>query len=274
MDLQQNERVEEWFLIVGDMVRETPKRWFYALVTVLVVAIPLYMFVVLVFEGLLVSSIIPVRVTYTEVTKQPLELVDKKIFDLGNNTYSGYARVKNVNSEWGAPKQGYRAEFKTNSGQVVASMPGNTFVLPSTEKHIVFPRFSSQTKPTTLDFFLDDTQFIRPPTMPTLSLEIQRRSLSSGVSESTVNAVIVNRTPFKITRVDLPVLLYNNANQVVGVNYTNINDLNSAESRSFQYVWYNQVTNVARIEIIPELNIYNRDIFADVPGQNPFENLE
>jgi hypothetical protein len=274
MALDQNERVEEWFLIVGDWVRDTPKIWFYALIGILVVAIPLYMFVDLMFERILVNSIVPIRVNYQEVSKLPLEIIDRKIFALENGTYSGYIRVKNPNSDWGVPSQAYNVDFKNASGDSVMNTNGSTFILPASEKNIVFPRFSASSAPTRLDFTLSDTTYTRPPNLPTLSLEIQRRSFDSMVNQSTVNAVIVNRTPFKIARVDLPVLLFDAGGQVIGANYTNINDLASAESRSFQYVWYNRINNVARVEIIPELNIFNRDIFVTGPGQNPFDDLE
>jgi hypothetical protein len=274
MDLQQNERVEEWFLVVGDWFRETPRSWFYAFLGILVVAIPLYMFMDLVFERILVSAVSPIRVNYQEVSKLPLEVLDRQIFPLENGTYSGYIRVKNPNSDWGAPEQAYRVEFKDAAGNTVMSSNAATFILPASEKNIVFPRFSASTAPTRLEFTLAETIFIRPPNLPTLSLEIQRRSLDSQVSQTMVNAVIVNRTPFKIARVDLPVLLFDGAGKVIGANYTNINDLASAESRSFQYIWYTRINNVARVEIIPELNVYNRDIFVTGPGQNPFDDRE
>ena len=273
MDLEQNDRMQEWFLVLGDWFRETPKSWFYAAVAVMVLAIPMYMFLNLMFENIMIGALTPIRVNYTEVAKAPLEIVEKKIFSLGNGTYSGYVRVKNTNSDWGVPEQPYSFSFKAG-GTSVLSSSGSTFILPFSEKNIVFPRFSAASAPTTLDFQLGETAFIRPPKMPTLELEIQRRSFELLVSESAVNAVIVNRTPFKISRVDLPVLLFDSSGQVIGANYTNINDLASAESRSLQYVWYNRINNVARVEIIPELNIYNRDLFVAGPGQNPFDNIE
>lgn len=274
MALDQNERMEEWFLIMGDWFRETPRSWFYALVGVLVIAIPLYMVVDLMVERILINNLKPIRVNYQETSKLPLEVVDRKIFALDNGTYSGYIRIKNSNSDWGVPSQAYRVEFKDAAGNNVMSANAVTFVLPSSEKNVVFPRFSSSTAPTRLEFSMSESQFIRPPNLPTLDLEIQRRSLDSQVNQTAVNAVIVNHTPFKISRVDLPVLLFDAGGQVIGANYTNINDLASAESRSFQYIWYNRINNVARVEIIPELNIYNRDIFVTLPGQNPFDDRE
>ena len=274
MDLEQNERLEEWFLILGDWFRQTSKIWYYAAVAMLVLAIPLYMALNLFFEQILVNSVTPLRVIYEETVKQPIQVVEKKIFNLGNNTYSGYARLKNSNSDWGVPAQKYQVEFKTTGGSAVTALNGEAFILPSSDKIIVFPRFSSQSTPSDLVLTLSETMFIRPPNLPTLNLEIQRRSQELLVDQTLVNAVIVNRTPFKISRVDIPVLLYDSGNKVIGANYTNINDIDSSESRSFQYIWYNRINNVARIEIIPEINIYNRDIFITQTGQNPFDDRE
>ncbi|HYC79919.1 MAG TPA: FxLYD domain-containing protein [Candidatus Binatia bacterium] len=277
MDFQpvnQNPRTEELFLIIGDRYRSTNKLWFKAALIVLIAALPLYFLMKFAFTQIFVSAIEPVRIIYQQAVHLPLEVIEKKIFDLGDGTYSGYVRVKNNNSEWGVPEQGYRFEFKTTSGSLITGTDGATFILPFSEKLIVFPRFSSSTKPDVVNFVLKESNFIRPPNLPPLDFEIQRRSLDLQTNQTAVNAVIVNRTPFKVSRVDMPVLLYDNQNQIIGVNYTNINDLESSESRSFQYVWYNRINNVARVEIIPEINIYNKDIFVTGPGANPFDNIE
>jgi hypothetical protein len=274
MDLQNNDRMEEWFLIVGDWFRETGKAWYYAFVGLVVIAIPLSMFLNLVFESIMVSTIVPLKISYTESVKQPLAVVDRKIFDMGNGTYSGYARIKNPNSEWGVPEQAYAVTFKSASGAPVHAHNASTFILPGADKVIAFPRFSATSAPTTLDLSLVDSPFVRPVSMPTLSLEIQRRAIDLAANQSVVTAVILNRTPFKLARVDLPVLLFDAKNQVIGANYTNINDLDNNESRSFQYTWFNRINNVSRIEIVPELNIYNRDLFVSSPGTNPFDDIQ
>lgn len=274
MNFEENDRAEEWFLIIGDWFRSTHRRWFYALLLVIAMAIPLQIFLKYSFRQVFVSSISELRVNYEPVTKLPLEVVETKVFDLGNGTYSGYARVKNNNSDWGVPEQKYIFAFLAGSGEQVMASSGATFILPFSEKIIAFPRFQSDKAPNRINFTLQQSEFIRPPQLPVVNFEIQRRSLSSEVNQTIVSAVIVNRSPFRITRVDLPVLLFDNQNRIIGVNYTNINDLTSNESRSFQYTWFNRINNVSRIEIIPELNPYNRDIFGAVPGQNPFDDLE
>jgi hypothetical protein len=274
MDLQENQRMEEWGLILGDWIRSTSRFWYYGFVVAILGAFPLYLSLNLVFENLLISSNRVIKIDYQETVKETLQITEEKIFDLGNNTYSGYVKIKNNNSEWGVPNQPYSVEFKTAGGTSVFGFNATTYVLPFSEKVLVFRRFTADTRPTKIDLTLSASQFIRPPELPTLDLEIQRKSTELGLNETKVNAVIVNRTAFKISRVDLPVLLFNSKNQIIGANYTNINDLESSESRSFQYVWYNSINDISRIEIIPELNIYDRSIFVTGPGENPFDNID
>lgn len=271
MNFEQNERLEEWLLVIGDWFRTTNPRWFVALALVIVMAVPGYFFTAYAFSNILKATVSPIKINYTEPTTQPLQITERKIFDFGDGTYSGYARIKNVNSEWGVPELSYQALFKSSSGSTVMSLGGTAFILPSTDKVIVFPRFNASAKPSSLDVTFITPDFIRPPSLPNMNLEIQRKNIDAGTNQTLVNAVIVNHTPFKISRVDLPVLLFDKNNQIVGVNYTNINDLESNESRSFQYTWSAKINNVARIEIVPELNIYNRSLFELGPGQNPFE---
>jgi hypothetical protein len=270
MSLENNDRMEEWGLVIGDWYRATNRIWFYLLGLVILLAIPAQIVLKLVFREVLVAANQPIRVNYQEVVKKPLEIIERKIFDLGDGTYSGYARIKNPNPDWGVPNQKYSYVFKSASGETLLSASGETFVLPDKDKFLAFPRFQAASKPTTLDLAIAESTFIRPPTLPTLNLVIERRSVDHQINQTIVNAVIVNDTPFQITRVDLPVLLFNSAQQVVGAGYTNINDLSSSESRSFQYTWHSRINNISRIEISPEINPYNRNIFGTVPGQNPF----
>lgn len=249
MDFEQNtkmnDNMEEWFLVVGDWFRATDRKWFLAFGLVVLLAAPLYFFIAFTFSNLLSATITPLKVDYVEVPKTGLEITEKKIFSLADGTYTGFARVKNINFDWGVPGQDYQAIFKSSNGSTVMSMSGEVFILPSSEKIIVFPRFSSSVAPVSLDLTLAESTFIRPPNLQNLNLEIQRRSIELQGNDTLVNAVIVNRTPFKISRVDIPVLLFNQNNEIIGANYTNINDLASAESRSFQYTWYSRINGVS-----------------------------
>ncbi len=270
MDLEQNPRAEEFMLMLGESLRSTSKLWYYGFLALLVAAFPLYMAANLGFELILVSGIKVLPVNNNVISKVPLQITDKKIFDLGDGTYTGYMRIKNSNPEWGVPMQAYTVDFLSITNEKAFSFSSVAYVLPSSEKLVVFRRFTPEQKPTQVEIKLKDSQFLHATSVAPIDLEIQRKATYLAVNQTNISAVVVNHSPFKLNKVDLPVLLYNSSNQIIGVNYTNLNDLASSETRSFQYIWYSRINDISRVEIVPEVNTFDKDLFVTDPGKNSF----
>jgi len=269
MDIDKNERVQEWGLLAGDAFATISRRWWYALGLGIVLVLPAYFL----FKFLLVQSIVaahnPPEIIYTSVVKQPLEIVEQKVFSLGGNSYSGYVKIRNVNLEWGTANQFYTAEFKTLGGTLITKVNGSSFVLPASEKIIVFARFTAEDKPEVVSVVLDETKFIHKPDL-SLPIEIERVSLMNATSGATVSAGVRNFSAFTINQINLPVALYNNQNQIVGVSTTYVSVVKSGETRTFQYTWPTAVAGAVRAEITPELNIFDRNIISTDEGVSPF----
>lgn len=273
MSFEENPRVQEWFLMIGDRATQVSRAWWYALGISLVAVIPAYyIFKTIFVQSFTASHRVP-AIIYTEVQKQPLEVMEKKIFKLGPNSYSGFVRIKNINLEWGIAQQDYTAEFKTIGGTSLTKVTGSTFILPAAEKLLVFSRFTSESEPQELDFTLGQSKFIRKPDI-TAPYELERVSFTNDSKGAVVSAGIKNLSPFVIREVNLPVVVYDNNNQVVGVNSTYINQLVSGENRTFQYTWPSSLPGAVRAEIIPEVNIFDRSIFSTDSGISPFEGSE
>ncbi|OGE88033.1 MAG: hypothetical protein A3J07_01885 [Candidatus Doudnabacteria bacterium RIFCSPLOWO2_02_FULL_49_13] len=270
MALNKNERLQEWGLIAGDLLTETGRGWWYALIITIVAIIPMFYTAKFLLTRAIVSSYHPPQVIYTEAVTVPLSVMDQKIFSLGQNAYSGYIRIKNVNLEWGTPAQRYTVEFKTLGGTLINRIAGAVFILPASEKLVVFSRFTSQQKPETIQVTLEATEFLRKPAL-SLTVELERVSFKTGNDATLVSAGIRNLSAFTINQINLPVALYNAKNEVVGVNFTYLNQVRSGETRTFQYVWASPVTGAVRAEIVPEINIFDRNILSTDAGISPFD---
>lgn len=268
-----NDRLQELFLVLGDKLAPVNKKWWYALGIVLVALIPFYYLLRFAFVQIAVSSYHAPQVIYTSAVKQPLQIIDKQVLSLGNNAYSGYIKIKNINLEWGVVDQQYSAVFKTLGGTVLTSVNGSVFILPASEKMIVFTRFSSQTKPDEIDVTLADTHFIRKPDV-SANLALERINLQNASDGLLVSAGVTNSTPFTISQINLPVAIYNSKNEIVAVNFTYINNIFSGETRTFQYKWTVPVAGAVRAEITPEVNIFDRNLFSNAPGTSPFNQTQ
>ncbi len=271
MALTDNDRIQEIFLVVGDKLAQVSRRWWYALAIAIIAVIPAFYLFKLGFTSLLMEDYRQPQIVYSAAVKEPLQLIDRKILQLPNNTYAGYFKLKNINLEWGAANQQYSVEFRTLGGTSVHESSGTIFVLPSSEKLVVLPRFSSSQKPEELRVNLEQTQFIQKPNID-VDLQSERVTFQNNPEGLVVTAGVKNLMPFTVKRVDLPVAIYNAANQIVAVNYTYINDLLAGETRTFQYTWPAKIEGAVRAELQIELNIFDRNIFSNPGGVSPFEN--
>jgi hypothetical protein len=265
-----SDKLQELSIIAQDKIRSTGSAWWYALFGTLILCIPVFFVLRTSFASIMAGNHKYPAYIYVDEEKKPLEIIDKKVFQLSPNSYSGYIRVKNINFEYGTPEQSYTATFYTTGGTEVTSVNTQTYILPSSEKIIIFPRFTSDKKPTEMQVNLKDTKFIHAPSRTAPNLELQRTSLQTVENQFVVFAAIKNKTPFTIKQVGLPVLLYDKDNKIVGVNYTNINDLNYLETRSFQFTWPSN-PNAIRAEILPEVNIFDNGIYLLTEGSSQFD---
>jgi hypothetical protein len=272
MPLFDEERRQEIFLMIGDSWQGNNKRWLYGFVGVLILALPLYFTVKTVAYNVIGAKYEPPQVI-GQVEQSPLEEMDKQIVRIQGNIYSAFVKLKNVNLDWGMANMIYRAEIKASDGTLITSITNETFVLPASEKLVILPRFTTDKTPSQIDFSILDSKFTLKQVLPAVNLDLQRTQISFLDNETIVSAVIKNNSPFFVTQVDLPVVLYNDRSQVVAVNYTNINDLKPSEIRSFQVSWPTRFGGTLISEVTPEINIFMKDIIKTQGSQSPFEEL-
>jgi hypothetical protein len=267
-----NERLQEFLLMIGDRASTVSKKWWYALAIAIVAVVPVYYAIKFSFIALLMHSYKQPRIIYSSPAKQPLTIPASGVLDLGDGYYSGYIKIRNIEHDWGVAKQEYTADFRTLGGTSLVKVAGSTFVLPSSEKLIVFSRFKASQKPDQIAVSLNHpSNFIRKPDV-SFEFDLQRQSVQNTSTGLVVSAGIKNLTPFTIKQINLPVAVYDTKNQIVAVNYTYIDEVKSNETRTFQYSWSGQVAGAVRAEITPEINIFDQAIFETLGGVSPFQN--
>ncbi|MGE5392585.1 MAG: hypothetical protein ACM3NH_02480 [Candidatus Saccharibacteria bacterium] len=271
MSLLDTDRQEELFLVVGDQLRAMNRKLLSAFLIILAMAIPGYFVAKYIFTQTLAAGYQPPRVLSQQVNRTPIQILEKKLLKINATTYSGYAKLGNVNLDWGVPEQGYRARVLSRAGSVLSDFSAKTFVLPSSQKVVVLPRFSTDAEPYELEFTLDTSRFIAKPEFPELKLDTQRTQLKVENGSLIVTAVVINSSPFKIARIDLPVVLFDSRNQAVAANFTNVNEVLSGETRSFQYFWPNKIDGAVRAEIRPEVNMFMGNIIQTEGSRSQFD---
>lgn len=269
MALTDNERIQEAFLIAGDKLAAVSRAWWIALAATVILVVPAYFVIKSSFITVLLAGYDGPRVIYNAKTKEPLQILEKKIFSFPNNAYAGYIKIRNVNLEWGVRSQDYTAQFKTLGGTEVTKVMGSTFILPASEKLIVFTRFTADQAPQEMAVSLGESHFIHKPDI-SVDLETERTNIQNSSNGLIVTSAVRNLSAFTIKQINLPVAIYDNRNQIIAVNYTNLNDVLSGETRSFQYSWPIAIAGAVRAEINPEVNIFDPNVLTTQAGTSPF----
>ncbi len=271
MALNDNERMQEIGLVIGDSFRGRNKKWIYFQVFIFLVAFPMYFGVREAVYNVAMSAYHAPKVTEL-AERLPLEIIEQGFLKSGDNNYTPYVKLKNLNLDWGVPDLEYSADVKTLDGTMLSTVTGASFILPATDKYILLPRINSSKTPTSIDFSLLGSKFVlKPVTFPEVNIDVQRTQVGIVDGQTVLSAVLKNNSPFTIAQVDIPVILYNERTQIVGLNYTNINDLKSGELRSFQLTWPSILPGILRAEISPELNVFNKELLQTQGPVSPFD---
>ncbi len=84
--------------------------------------------------------------------------------------------------------------------------------------------------------------------------------LSEKMSLDTLEFNIKNKTPYNYWEVPLNIVLYN-GNRAVGVYKYIVNEFRSGEERSIRLVWPGNISQADKVEIRPNINIVDPDIY-------------
>lgn len=82
---------------------------------------------------------------------------------------------------------------------------------------------------------------------------------------SSAKFTLANRTAFGYYDIDLLVLLYR-GDSVVGVNKLRVDRLAAGERREVELFWYQTLPQVSRVEVVPDINVYDESVYRSVGG--------
>ena len=119
------------------------------------------------------------------------------------------------------------------------------------DQHAVRPDYKTWAQ-ARLDFAIEDVKFAPP-------------SPTDAISVSRATFTIANRTAYSYWSAGFFVVLYSGS-RIVGVNYVTISELRAGRSTPVDASWFIDLPSVSRVEVIPEVNIFDDRIYIP-PGR-------
>lgn len=183
--------------------------------------------------------------------------------------YDTFGIIRNPNANW-------RAEFDYRfllGGEETRLKSG--FILPGEEKFIFDLGMAVKGKPVRGEITIENIRWsrVRKEEVPnydefkkarlafsvgkiqyTPTLEVAERSVSRA------EFTVTNNSAFSYFEVPLQVILYRGSS-VAGINAATMTNFFSGETRSVDVTWFDALAGITRVEVKPDLNIFNPSIY-------------
>lgn len=192
----------------------------------------------------------------------------------GPGKYDLVARVANQNEDWwvefdyvfsgpgadGSVRRGYllpaeekylRSLAVKSESRPSPSIEIKNLVWHRVDKHVVRPDYRSWAG-ARLNIVISDAGFFPP-------------SPDDTIPVSKAKFVVTNNTGFSYHAVTFFVVLQSGG-RIVGVNQVVASDLRAGERRQMEAGWFNDLPNITRVEITPEINIFDDRVYVPPEG--------
>lgn len=203
---------------------------------------------------------------------RPLEAKLVQVIATGDKQYDFYTTLSNPNADWYAE---FRYVFVAGDQE---TQERAAFILPGEEKPIVSLAFSADNRPGSVRFDARDIVWrrVRAHDIPdyaawqsdrfefditniSFSRDLQIDSKEIGLIHFTVQ----NRTAFSYWEPVFTVRLLRGG-AVVGVTQTTLDQFEARETREVAINWFGTIPAVTKIEVIPEVNIFDVDAYMPI----------
>ena len=209
----------------------------------------------------------------------PADLIfsSPQVFKANEDKYDFLVEARNPNPRHWAS---FSYCFKQGEKEVDC---GQSFILPEGEKVVSALAEVFKTRPTSLNFIIKEISWgrINPHQFPDwenfrderLNLTVEGIKFTpasgSGLSEklnlNNLEFTITNKTPYNYWEVPFNILLYRGSS-IAGINRYTALELMSREKRKVEISWLGGLSASDDIKIVPEINIFEDDIYIKYEG--------
>lgn len=197
-----------------------------------------------------------------------------KYLSLGNNYYDVVAKITNPNPNFGLSQINYIFKIYDSSGELLKEQKGTSFILPDQEKYLVeagltlsgtVSRVDLTIEKTAPEFWQKINADYRPPNIYVSNKEFKALENQLGVSQA--SGLIKNDSAFDFDKIIVSIILFDDANQIIGVNRTEAWTVLAGEERYFSALWFTPLNSqVASMDMRAETNLLSNENFISKYG--------
>lgn len=212
------------------------------------------------------------------ISVMPLDTPTVQLLKYDNDGSDVVVRIDNPNAIYGAPIVPYTLTVSDSVGKVLTTRKGVTFANPLESHHLVFPLIEVLETPARAELQLDVTgvQWAALATQEGSGVEfaVRQDQLLPSATALRYQADIVNNSKFDFDKVEIVVLLYDQAGVIVGAGSTTLSTLTAGQLRGTIIDWPFAIPSAVRAQTFVTTNIFNNDNYIRTYGsQEQFQSF-
>lgn len=200
-----------------------------------------------------------------------------KIIRNPNGTFSAVSLVTNPNIDLGATGISYIATFLDSNKKTVSSTTSTIYLLPNEKKYLVFPKIDSgSAQVVSGTVTLAEVKWQKKENLPDIKLRASDPLLYDESNPLTFIAEgsIINDSPYQISSARIVFLLFNDANDIIGVSQRDEFKLLPYGRRAYKQLWPGIYSSqVRKVQVIPVTNLMDAQNVSAQPTSPPNTNL-
>lgn len=193
----------------------------------------------------------------------PLNIISQKLIEIKPNDYDFVARINNPNSIFGAVLVRYKLNITENDGTILDNS-GTFYILPGQTRFLIIPGVRTANGATKSSINITEIEWEKVEAFGNISFPIQRKSyavIDQNGAFSELEAVILNDSDFDFDKIEVGVILFNENNEIIAVNRTDIRTFLSRTERSFKVSWPVELSETTRQDIEVLTNVFENSNF-------------
>ena len=183
----------------------------------------------------------------------PINVISSKFLQVGAGDYDFVAQVSNPNISYGASRVEYN----------LGSSSGSFYILPGQTKWVVLTALKIPNGVQGIRLVIKNAQWEKLD-LPSNAVNFVIRSKNYGSIKngSELSGSLFNNSNFDFDKVDVAVILFDDTDNIVGVNKTDIRTFVSKSERGFNVAWpFALPGNVARQDVEASTNLFENSNF-------------
>lgn len=196
-----------------------------------------------------------------EIVGKDLVIKDAQVLYGGENLYDVVAEIHNPNALFGGEDVYYTVEVRDASKNVLAKRTGQTFILPTENKHIVEMGLETPQKATSVSVTIDKVNWVKFTDFD--SPQILVRNQRFGLVENTTDfaeafGVVSNESPYDFHDIVINVILQDERGVAIAVHRTTQKTLDADSKREFRLTWPHKFPGVITTAVMEaEVNVFD-----------------